>query len=37
VHDCFSGGSVPGELYTVEFWYELIALVEDDAIVAVVS
>jgi hypothetical protein len=36
IHDCFSGGSVPGELYTVEFWEELVGMVETDGIVAVV-
>jgi spermidine synthase len=37
IQDCFSGGSVPGELFTVEFWTELSQLVEVDGIVAVVS
>ena len=37
VHDCFTGGGVPGDVYTKEFWEELRDLVEDDGIVAVVS
>jgi len=35
VHDCFSGGSVPGELFTREFWEDLSELLEGDGIVAV--
>jgi hypothetical protein len=27
---------VPGELYTIEFWQELVEMVEDDGIVAIV-
>ena len=37
VHDCFTGGAVPSEVFTREFWGELCELVEDDGIVAVVS
>jgi hypothetical protein len=37
VQDCFSGGSVPGEMFTVEFWRDLSELVERDGIVAMVS
>ena len=36
VQDCFSGGSVPGEMFTVEFWRDLSELVERDGIVAMV-
>ena len=36
VHDCFSGGGVPGHIYTVEFWEELKGLVKSDGVVAVV-
>ena len=37
IHDCFTGGGVPGEVFTIEFWQELVGLVEEDGIVAVVS
>jgi len=37
VQDCFSGGSVPGEMFTVEFWRDLSELVERDGIVAMVG
>lgn len=37
VQDCFSGGSVPGEMFTREFWLDLTELVERDGIVAMVS
>jgi hypothetical protein len=36
VQDCFSGGSVPGEMFTLEFWQDLSELVERDGIVAMV-
>jgi hypothetical protein len=36
VQDCFSGGSVPGEMFTLEFWRDLSELVERDGIVAMV-
>ena len=36
VQDCFSGGSVPGEMFTLEFWQDLSQLVERDGIVAMV-
>lgn len=36
VHDCFSGGGVPGHIFTREFWEELKTLVHEDGIVAVV-
>lgn len=37
MQDCFSGGSVPGEMFTLEFWKDLSELVERDGIVAMVS
>lgn len=36
VQDCFSGGSVPGEMFTRDFWQDLIEVVEHDGIVAMV-
>jgi hypothetical protein len=36
VQDCFSGGSVPGEMFTREFWQDLSELVEQDGVVAMV-
>lgn len=36
VQDCFSGGSVPGEMFTREFWLDLTEVVERDGIVAMV-
>ncbi|KAI0053647.1 hypothetical protein FA95DRAFT_474802 [Auriscalpium vulgare] len=35
VHDCFSGGSVPAELYTAQFWDDLKVLMKPKAILAV--
>jgi len=37
IHDCFTGGSVPHELFTVEFWEELSMITASTAIIAVVS
>lgn len=37
IQDCFSGGSVPGEMFTRDFWLDLAELVERDGIVAMVS
>ncbi|WWD17253.1 hypothetical protein CI109_101691 [Kwoniella shandongensis] len=34
VQDCFTGGSVPGEMFTKEFWEDLGELMMDDGIVA---
>ncbi|ODO09808.1 hypothetical protein I350_02025 [Cryptococcus amylolentus CBS 6273] len=34
VQDCFTGGAVPGEMFTVEFWEELSELLVEDGIVA---
>ncbi|KZV96373.1 S-adenosyl-L-methionine-dependent methyltransferase [Exidia glandulosa HHB12029] len=35
VHDCFSGGSVPGHIFTLEFWGDLQKLLAPDGVVAV--
>ncbi|KAI0068717.1 hypothetical protein BV25DRAFT_1873861 [Artomyces pyxidatus] len=35
IHDCFSGGSVPDHLYTVQFWDNLKAIMNPEGIVAV--
>lgn len=37
IQDCFSGGSVPEEMFTREFWLDLVENVEQDGIVAMVS
>jgi spermidine synthase len=37
VHDVFSGGSVAGHLFSVEFWDELKKLLRADGVLAVVS
>lgn len=37
IQDCYTGGSLPGEMFTREFWEDLSGLVEDDGIVAMVS
>nr|XP_019001214.1 uncharacterized protein I203_06410 [Kwoniella mangroviensis CBS 8507]OCF64675.1 hypothetical protein I203_06410 [Kwoniella mangroviensis CBS 8507] len=34
IQDCFTGGSVPGEMFTEEFWQDLGELVKSDGIVA---
>ncbi|WVQ67650.1 uncharacterized protein L199_005853 [Kwoniella botswanensis] len=34
VQDCFTGGRVPGEMFTKEFWQDLGELVKSDGIVA---
>ncbi|WWC94199.1 hypothetical protein V866_001039 [Kwoniella sp. B9012] len=34
IQDCFTGGSVPGEMFTKEFWQDLGELVKSDGIVA---
>jgi spermidine synthase len=36
IQDCFSGGSVPEEMFTREFWADLAENVEQDGIVAMV-
>ena len=36
IHDCFSAGRLPHQVYTREFWIDLAGLVEDDGVVAVV-
>ncbi|KAI6035057.1 hypothetical protein F5J12DRAFT_790765 [Pisolithus orientalis] len=35
VHDCFSGGGVPGHLYTIEFWNELKEIMTSRGVIAV--
>ncbi|KAL7414643.1 hypothetical protein BDY24DRAFT_369746 [Mrakia frigida] len=35
VHDVFSGGAVPGELFTVEFWDDLRVLMKTNGILAI--
>lgn len=35
VHDCFSGGGVPGHLYTIEFWNELKKIMTSRGVIAV--
>ncbi|KAK7470402.1 hypothetical protein VKT23_001829 [Stygiomarasmius scandens] len=35
VHDCFSGGGVPEQLYSVEFWNDLKKIVSPTGVVAV--
>lgn len=37
IHDCFSAGKLPVEVFAMEFWEELSGLVEVDGIVGVVS
>lgn len=37
VQDCFTGGSVPGEMFTREFWADLKENVAEDGVVAMVS
>lgn len=37
IHDVFSGGGVPGHLFTSEFWNDLKGVVKEDGVVAVVS
>ena len=37
VHDLFSGGGIPAQLYTSEFWSDLKKIVDPKGIVAVVS
>ncbi len=36
IHDCFTGGSVPHEVFTVEFFADLKLILQADAVVAVV-
>jgi hypothetical protein len=37
IHDLFSGGGVPGHLFTLRFWEDLTKIIKPDAVVAVVS
>ena len=36
IHDVFSGGGVPGHLFTSEFWDDLKGIVKEDGVVVVV-
>lgn len=36
VQDCFTGGSVPGEMFTKEFWEDLSEVVAEDGLIAMV-
>lgn len=36
VHDCFSGGGVPEQLFTLEFWEDLKTILRPDGVVVVV-
>lgn len=36
VQDCFTGGSVPGEMFTKEFWEDLGEMVAEDGLIAMV-
>jgi len=37
IHDCFTGGSVPAELFTREFWWDLTMSMKTDGVLVVVS
>lgn len=37
VHDCFSGGSVPQHIFTLEFWNDLKSVMTSSGVLAVVS
>ena len=37
IHDCFTGGSVPAELFTKEFWWDLTMTMKTDGVLVVVS
>jgi spermidine synthase len=37
IHDCFTGGSVPGELFTSAFWRQLAMSIKPSGILVVVS
>ena len=37
VHDCFSGGAVPKQIFTSEFWDDLKAIMNPEGVIAVVS
>lgn len=36
VHDCFSGGGVPQQLYTVQFWNDLKAVIHPEGVAVIV-
>ncbi|CAL1701230.1 unnamed protein product [Somion occarium] len=35
VHDCFSGGGLPGHIFTIQFWEDLKAIISPSGVVAV--
>ena len=37
VHDVFTGGAEPAELFTVDFLHDLKTLLKDDGVIAIVS
>jgi len=37
VHDVFTGGAEPAELFTVDFLHDLSSLLKDDGVIAIVS
>jgi spermidine synthase len=37
IQDCFTGGSVPHELFTQEFWEDIRMITKADGVIAVVS
>lgn len=37
VHDCFSGGGVPGHIFTHEFWEDLKSVIHPEGVLVVVS
>ena len=36
IQDCFTGGAVPVDLFTLDFWLDVADIVENDGIVAIV-
>ena len=36
IHDCFSGGGVPQDMFTKQFWYNLKKILDPEAVVVVV-
>lgn len=37
IHDCFTGGNVPADLFIMEFWNDLALSIKADGILVVVS
>lgn len=37
IHDVFTGGAEPAELFTIEFLRDLSSLLKDDGVIAIVS